>query len=345
MRNLLQVYTDPATYKNVAYMLSSFPLGLAYFIFFVVGMSLGVSLVVILVGLPILLFMFAATKGLATFERKLATGLLDADIEPRRYADRGQSLAQRIFNRSTLAEMLFLLLKFPLGLASFVLTISLVVMTLGLITAPLTYQVGTVDAPIVGIVDSMGAALLTSAMGLLLGLVTLPVINAGGRAWRTLVERLLNVGSDLEQRGIAPGYEYAQDDFFYEDEDDYEDGAVYAKSKRDMRREARRERRGRGRAVTVPATPAPPKATRPPTLREQIDAELYDHDDEPVHIAVPRPQPRPQPPDEDRQDTPTSTSSLADRIQAALREDHPDDNATRTDRIEQDEHNDKQARS
>lgn len=335
MHKLLQVYTDPATYKNVAYMFSSFPLGLAYFIFFVVGMSLGLGLAVILVGIPILLFMFAATKGLAAFERKLAAGLLDADIEPRRHASQGRSLAQRIFNRSTLAELLFLMLKFPLGLASFVLSITLVATTLGLVTAPLSYQVGTINAPIVGLVDSMGVALLTSALGLLLGLVTLPIINAGGAAWRTLVERLLNVGSDLEQRGVSLNEELASDDYFYDDDE------LYGKPKRDRR----------GREVTVPAMQASampasamrvPKAKRPPTLREQIDAELYDegYDDEPVHIAVPRPQPRQ--PDEDRQKTPPPTSSLADRIQAALQEDHPNDSATRAEPVEGD---DQQAKS
>ncbi len=334
MHKLLQVYTDPATYKNVAYMFSSFPLGLAYFIFFTVGMSLGLGLAVILVGIPILLFMFAATKGLAAFERKLAAGLLDADIEPRRRARQGRSLAQRIFNRSTLAELLFLMLKFPLGLASFVLSITLVATTLGLVTAPLSYQMGTINAPMVGLVDSMGAALLTSALGLLLGLVTLPIINAGGAAWRTLVERLLNVGSDLEQRGVSLNEELASEDFFYDDDE------LYGKPKRDRR----------GREVTVPAMPASampaPKAKRPPTLREQIDAELYDedYDDEPVHIAVPRPQPRQ--PDEDRQKTPPPSSSLADRIQAALHEVHPDDSATRAKPVEDDdERDDQQARS
>lgn len=316
MRKLLQVYTDPATYKNVAYMLLSFPLGLFYFVFFITGMSLGLGLAVILIGLPILMFMFAAVKGLASFERKLAAGLLNAEMEPRRHADQGLNLFQRVFTRSTLAEGLFLMLRFPLGLASFVLTISLVALTLSLITAPLTYPYATVDAPGVGTVGTLAGALVASGLGVLIGLAALPIINLGAVAWRALAERMLNVGSDFDGQIIVPGHAYEDDDFFYDD-----DG--YAKPKRDYSRT-----RPVGRAVTVPASPEASKAKRSPGLRDAFDD---DYDDEPRHVAVPRPQPRREP---EANDPPPS--SLADRIQAALHEDHPDDNATRMDPIEDD---------
>ena len=42
------------TYANLAYLLARFPLGIAYFTVLITGLSLGVGLVPIVVGIPIL---------------------------------------------------------------------------------------------------------------------------------------------------------------------------------------------------------------------------------------------------------------------------------------------------
>jgi ABC-type transport system involved in cytochrome bd biosynthesis fused ATPase/permease subunit len=63
------------TYLNIIYLLLSFPPGTAYFVFLVTGLLLGISLLIIWVGIPILLFMLAAWWGLVAFERQLAIWL------------------------------------------------------------------------------------------------------------------------------------------------------------------------------------------------------------------------------------------------------------------------------
>jgi hypothetical protein len=48
------------TYLNIIYLLLAFPLGTAYFVFLVTGLSLGLGLLIIWIGIPILLFMIVA---------------------------------------------------------------------------------------------------------------------------------------------------------------------------------------------------------------------------------------------------------------------------------------------
>ena len=50
-----RVMANGQCYLSMIYLLASFPLGVFYFVFLVSGLSLGISLVIIWVGIPILL--------------------------------------------------------------------------------------------------------------------------------------------------------------------------------------------------------------------------------------------------------------------------------------------------
>ena len=58
----------PQTWLNLLYLLAAFPLGLAYFVVLVVGLSVGAALAVV-IGLAILLATLAATRAMAAIER------------------------------------------------------------------------------------------------------------------------------------------------------------------------------------------------------------------------------------------------------------------------------------
>src|SRR3954451_24411457 len=70
------------TYTNLLYLLLAFPLGLAYFIFLIVGLSLGFGLTLIWIGLPLLALVFAGSWAFTAFERQAAILLLGAEIPP-----------------------------------------------------------------------------------------------------------------------------------------------------------------------------------------------------------------------------------------------------------------------
>lgn len=139
-----QVLIDSQTYLNLLYLLLSFPLGLAYFIFLVVGFSLGFGLLIIWVGILLLAAVLASIWLLSKFERRLAQTLLRSSIpvrsQPQTAAGIWPQMRAYLTHPSTLRSLLFLVLKFPVGLITFVLLVTLVSIPLGLLFSPLFYQ-------------------------------------------------------------------------------------------------------------------------------------------------------------------------------------------------------------
>ena len=78
-----QAVVNGQTYLNILYHLISFPLGLFYFIFLVTGISLGLGLLIVWIGVPLLIGVLAASRGLSAFERLLSVNMLGSDIAPR----------------------------------------------------------------------------------------------------------------------------------------------------------------------------------------------------------------------------------------------------------------------
>jgi signal transduction histidine kinase len=147
---MFRVALDKQSYRNLLYLLLSFPLGLCYFVALVTGISLCVSTLFIWIGVPLLTLLMIAWWYAAAFERHLTMRLLRISIAPMGTASPGsmkwwQTLPARLSNRMTWKTLAYLLLKFPLGLVSFILTVVLPVVSIGitvvalvtwLITAP-----------------------------------------------------------------------------------------------------------------------------------------------------------------------------------------------------------------
>jgi hypothetical protein len=188
------VIVSGQSYLNLLYLLVAFPLGIFYFIFLASGLSVGISLSIIWVGIPILLLVGAGWWTLARLERFMAIFLLNEDIaEMRRPSDESTDTWTRFkkyfTNPVTWKSLIYLFMKFPLGIATFVILIALISLTLAFLTMPFTHkflseiQVGVffgLDLPVWHI-DSMSDALLGALIGLILWPVTLHVTN--GLAW------------------------------------------------------------------------------------------------------------------------------------------------------------------
>lgn len=148
---------QPQTYVNILYLLLGLPLGIGYFVTLVTGISLGFGLLVIWIGVPILLLVFAVSWALCKFERLLAVRMLHEEIplatRPVPLGENGSDLStvERFFvggwrrlkkhlsDRLTWTGMLYLLLRFPLGVATFTIAVTLVSVPVGMIFAP-TYM-------------------------------------------------------------------------------------------------------------------------------------------------------------------------------------------------------------
>jgi hypothetical protein len=189
-----RVLVSRQAHLNLLYLLAAFPLGVFYFAFLVSGLSAGISLSIIWVGIPILLVVGFGWWVLASLERFLAIHWLKEDVPTMaRPSSEGKDIWTRVkdwcTNPVTWKSPLYLLLKFPLGIATFVILTVLISSTLAFLSMPLTFellpqvQMGAFFEP--GLpawhIDGMNDALLAALVGLMLWPVTLHVAN--GLAW------------------------------------------------------------------------------------------------------------------------------------------------------------------
>lgn len=196
LRKFFAVITQGSTYKKLAYLLLAFPLGLFYFIFLVTGLSLGLPLIILWIGVVILVGVFAAWYAMAAFERSLAINLLDVDIPPMMRRDlRGQSLWKKftaaLRSSVTWKGLVYLFARFPLGILSFVVVVTCLAVSVTLIAAPTYYTTfhPQIDLRMEGvnmfnpvwIIDTLPEALLATVAGVILLFASLHLFN--GLAW------------------------------------------------------------------------------------------------------------------------------------------------------------------
>jgi hypothetical protein len=95
-------------------------------------------------------------------------------------------------NPVTWKGMGYLLLKLPLGIVTFVVTIGLLAVSASLLIAPFVYPVGVLELDgFVWNLESPGAAVLCGALGLVLAFLSLHVLNGLAWVWRTLASAML----------------------------------------------------------------------------------------------------------------------------------------------------------
>ncbi len=122
---------NPALLGALAYLVMNLPVGIASFVFVVTTVSVGVSTVIIWVGLAVLAAAVFGMRGMASLERLRVHAMLGTYVaSPYRPApDKGRWLS-RVKDPATYKDMAYLLLMLPIGIAEF--TISVVLWSVGL---------------------------------------------------------------------------------------------------------------------------------------------------------------------------------------------------------------------
>ncbi len=156
-RRRVSVAREIQSYKNIGYLLCSFFLGLFYFVLLVPGICLGIGTLIIWLGVPILFAVVWLWWQFAAFERSLAISWLGVVIAPMTIApprSRGwwQPFQERLSNAMTWKTLAYLLLKFPLGICSFVMTLILLVLGIGITAVSLV--LGFLTAPFYALIIS-----------------------------------------------------------------------------------------------------------------------------------------------------------------------------------------------
>ncbi len=135
------VVRRPETWLGILFNWLAFPLGLFYFVFLVTGLSLGVGLVVVWVGIPILLVVAGAWWLFGAFERTQARYLLRADVPP---APREWEKVEGVWGKlkahfgsaATWKDLVYLLAKLPFGIISTTLLVTAVGMVFWFVAMP-----------------------------------------------------------------------------------------------------------------------------------------------------------------------------------------------------------------
>lgn len=194
------VAADPRTWSSLFYMLLSLATGIFYFLWVVLGLSISGSLVIVLVGIPLLILFLGSVRVLSLVEGRLVEVMLGERM-PRRplYAARGRSWTGRIADMFTDARtwstLLYMLLMLPLGIVYFTLVVTLLSASLPLIAAPLSLLPGlNLNVWISGIDVPRQAPFLLpllSAIGVLLLFGTLHLCRGIGRLHGAIAKHLL----------------------------------------------------------------------------------------------------------------------------------------------------------
>ena len=229
LRWFVAVPFQPRTYLNLGYLLLAFPLGIAYLVVVTIGVSLGVGLLIVVIGSAILAGTVAIGLGLAGFERWLTGRLLDVEIASRtsldgeRQRDRLRSL---LTDRTTWTALCYLPTKFVLGTVSFVVATTGLTTAVSMLFVPLYYDspglyvgltpdrapelhwtlnvgwnyllVGFETVFTVGTwqITTLPQALVVAIAGTILCFVTLHVLNALARLWARFAQVMLGDGYD-----------------------------------------------------------------------------------------------------------------------------------------------------
>lgn len=125
----LDALTDGQVLRDWFSLIVSFALGITYLAFFAAGYAVSLGLSFVLIGIPLLLFMLASTRAAAAMDRRLMAAVLNADA-PTMDEDpalQGMNLGERLGHylgsALTWRSLIYLALKFPIGIFSFMFAI------------------------------------------------------------------------------------------------------------------------------------------------------------------------------------------------------------------------------
>jgi Putative sensor len=136
-------------WTSLTHHLLGLPLGTAYFIWLVTGLSTGLGLAITIVGIPLLTLVLAATRPLLMLERGLANALLGTSLPPVAVAPQGEGIFGRFkaywTDGTTWRGIGYLLARFPIGLATFTIAVVAYSVALWFLAAPLLAPLDAMD--------------------------------------------------------------------------------------------------------------------------------------------------------------------------------------------------------
>jgi hypothetical protein len=136
-------------WTSLTHHLLGLPLGIVYFTWLVTGLSLGIGLVITLLGIPILTLVLAGVRPLLEGERAMANALLGTRIAPAGLAPSGDGWLGRLkaywVDATTWRGLAYLLVRFPIGIMTFCVAVTVFSAALLALAAPLLAPLDAMD--------------------------------------------------------------------------------------------------------------------------------------------------------------------------------------------------------
>ncbi|WEL18688.1 Histidine kinase, HisKA_3 family [Halorhabdus sp. SVX81] len=179
------------------YHVLGFPLGILSFLGVVIGVSLGLTLSILFVGIAILAGTVVLLRVFAIVEARLAATFLDETIQSPRQLDTSPSepishVRNACTDEQTWRACAFALVRLPVGVIQFTVAVTLTALSLALVTAPLHYDgVQLFQFGPWWHLGSLSEALLAVPVGVLLWAFSLHVFDLLGTAMERFTRTLL----------------------------------------------------------------------------------------------------------------------------------------------------------
>jgi signal transduction histidine kinase len=188
--------------KTSVFLLVEFSLSTLWFVLLVTLFASSAGLAVVWVGVPLLVVTLLVARGAATLERALVRTMLEVDIPaPYRPVPEGAGLVPQakavLTDPASWRDLGYWMLMFPLSVVEFVIVVVFWPVALSLVAFPFYWYLlpafFVVELPGRGewAVNSFTSALPVTVLGLLLGLLTVPLVRGLGRMHGALASAVL----------------------------------------------------------------------------------------------------------------------------------------------------------
>ena len=197
------VFAEPRAWGALLYLIFAMATGIIYFTWAVTGLSLSVSLLILIIGIPIAGLFLLSVRGIALVEGRIVEALLGVRMPRRPLFSRKdiswwQKIKGMLTSQHTWTAIVYMILQMPLGVIYFTVIITLASVSLWGIAIPIL-QLGF-DIPVSMIYDGHHYAYyylagwmmpVTIIGGILLLTATMHLVKAAGRLHGNLAKVML----------------------------------------------------------------------------------------------------------------------------------------------------------
>ena len=183
------IFTDAGAWSSLIYMIFALVTGIIYFTWAVTGISIGASMIILIIGVPIIILFLYSVRGIAFIEGRIVEALLGERMPRRsRFTDKNVKLWDRIKNlftdRRTWTGILYLILQLPIGIIYFTIMTVLIALSIASIFAPIAeiiWQIPIVQTDNVEYVIPVVLLPLITVLGFLLLTITMHLAKFVGK--------------------------------------------------------------------------------------------------------------------------------------------------------------------